>query len=136
MDIEQSVQDGCIILALIGNLDTAAAPEVRRVLLRCLAEQPDSVVCDLSRISSIDRVCATVFAAVAHRPASRWPDSSILLCCAQPAVTDVLRRVRIPYFLPVFGTLDQAIAHARSRPPFLRERLRIVPTIEAIETAL
>jgi anti-anti-sigma regulatory factor len=50
MDIEQSVQDGCIILALIGNLDTAAAPEVRRVLLRCLAEQPDSVVCDLSRI--------------------------------------------------------------------------------------
>lgn len=135
MDIEQSAQDGCIVLALIGNLDVAAAPQVQRVLLRCLAEQPDPVVCDLSELATLDPVCATVFAAVAHRPASQWPDSSILLCCANPAVADVLRRLRMPYFLPVFDTLDQAMAHARSRPPFLRERLRIVPTFEAIETA-
>jgi anti-anti-sigma factor len=135
MDIEQSAQDGCVVLTLIGNLDVAAAPQVQRVLLRCLAEQPDSVICDLSKLAALDPVCATVFAAVARRPASRWPESSILLCCAQPAVADVLTRVPSPYLLPVFRTLDQAVAHARSRPPFLRERLRVVPTIEAIETA-
>jgi anti-anti-sigma factor len=135
MDIEQSAQDGCIVLTLIGNLDVDAAPQVQRVLLRCLAEQPDSVICDLSKLATLDPVCATVFAAVAHRPANRWPDSSILLCCAQPAVADVLSRVPMPYVLPIFSTLDQAVAHARSHPPFLREWLRVVPTIEAIETA-
>jgi anti-anti-sigma factor len=135
MDIEQSAQDRCIVLTLVGDLDVAAAPQVQRALLRCLAEQPDSVVCDLSKLTTLDPVCATVFAAVAHRPASRWPDSSILLCCAQPTVADVLMRVGIPYFLPVYSSLDEAVAHARSRPPFLREWLRIVPTLEAIETA-
>jgi len=135
MDIEQSAQDGCIVLTLVGDLDVAAAPQVQRALLRCLAEQPDSVVCDLSKLTTLDPVCATVFAAVAHRPASRWPDSSILLCCAQPTVADVLMRVGIPYFLPVYSSLDEAVAQARSRPPFLREWLRIVPTLEAIETA-
>jgi anti-anti-sigma factor len=135
MDIEQSAQDGCIVLTLVGDLDVAAAPRVQRALLQCLAEQPDSVVCDLSKLTTLDPVCATVFAAVAHRPASRWPDSSVLLCCAQPAVAEVLRRVPTPYFLPVHSSLDEAVASARSRPAFLRERLRIVPTLEAIETA-
>jgi hypothetical protein len=41
-----------------------------------------------------------------------------------------LRRV-----LPIYETLDQAVAHSRMRPPFLRERLRLVPTLEAIGTA-
>lgn len=135
MDIERSAEDGCIVLTLVGDLDVAAAPQVQRVLLRSLAEQPDPVVCDLSGLARLDPGCATVFAAVARRPASRWPDSSILLCCAQPAVADVLGRLRRPYLLPVYSTLDQAVAHARTRPPFLRERLRVPPTLEAIETA-
>ena len=135
MQIDQYALDGCIVLALSGDLDIAAAPQVQRAVLKCLAEQPDAVICDLTNVHRIDPVCATVFAAVAHRPASPWPDTSLLLCCLRPAVAVVLRQHGLPRILPIDDTLDEAVAHARSRPPFLRERLRLVPTLEAIDTA-
>ena len=72
---------------------------------------------------------------VAHRPKSRWPDSSILLCGARPAVAAALARQGMLHTLPVYDTLDQALAHARSRPPLLRERLGLVATLEAITAA-
>lgn len=135
MDIRYSARDGAIVLSLIGALDATAAPMVQRTLLRHLAEQPDTVICELSRLESLDPGCATVFAAVAHRPRNRWPDSRVVLSGARPAVAAVLRRLRGPHRLPSFADLDQAIAHARSRAPFLRERLRLVPALEAIGTA-
>jgi anti-anti-sigma factor len=134
MHIEQSAVDGCIVVALIGDLDIAAAPRVQRALLKCLAEQPDAVICDLAGVATIDPVCASVFAAVAHRPRSHWPDSNLLLCGARPAVAAVLRR-GMPRILPTYDTLDRAVAQARSRPPFLQERLRLVPSLDAVTTA-
>jgi anti-anti-sigma factor len=135
MHIEQSARDGCIVLTLTGDLDVAAAPLVQRALLRCLAKQPDAVICDLSGAAAIDPVCTTVFSAVAHRPRSRWPHSNILLCAARPAVAAVLLRQGMPRLPPICDTLDQAVAQAHSRPSFLRERLRLVPTLDAIATA-
>jgi anti-anti-sigma factor len=135
MHIQQSGRDDCIVVRLAGDLDLAAAPIVQRALLKCLAEQPDAVICDLAGVARIDPVCASVFAAVAHRPRSRWPDSNILLCGARPAVAAVLARRGMPGVLPVYDTLDQALAHAWSGPPLPRERLRLVATLEAITTA-
>jgi anti-anti-sigma factor len=135
LHIEQSARDGCIVVTLVGELDIAAAPRVQRALLKCLAEQPDAVICDLSRVATIDPVCASVFAAVAHRPRSRWPDSRVLLCGARPDMAAVLRGRGMPSFLPIYDTLDHAVANARSRPPFLQERLRLVPTLDAVTTA-
>jgi anti-anti-sigma factor len=135
MQIDQYALDGCIVLALSGDLDIAAAPQVQRAVLKCLAEQPDAVICDLTNVHRIDPVCATVFAAIAHRPTSPWPDTSLLLCCLRPAVAVVLRQHGVPRILPIYHTLDEAVTHARSRPLFLRERLRLVPTLEAIDTA-
>jgi hypothetical protein len=59
----------------------------------------------------------------------------VLLCCAQPAVAAVLLRQGMPRVLPICDTLDQAVAQAHSRPSFLRERLRLVRTLDAIATA-
>jgi anti-anti-sigma factor len=135
MDIEHSARDGCIVVTLVGQLDLATAPKVRRALLKHLADQPDAVICDLAGVATINPACASVFAAVAHRPRSRWPDSHLLLCGARPAVAATLTRQGTPRFLPVYDTLDQALAHARSRPPFLRERLGLATTLEAFTTA-
>jgi anti-anti-sigma factor len=135
MQIEQSARDSCIVLTLSGGLSIASAPMVQRAMLKCLAEQPDAVICDLSGVVSIDPVCATIFPAVAHRPRSAWPDSNVLLCCPRSEVARVLQAQRTPQALPVFSSLDEALLRARSRPPFLRERLHLVPTLEAITTA-
>lgn len=135
MDIVRSAGEGCVVLTLTGVLDRAAAPAVQRALLRCLAEQPDAVICDLSGLEALDPGCATVFAAVAHRPRNRWPDGGLVLCGARPAVAGVLRRLRPPHRLPYSDTLDEAVVQVRSRPAFLRERVRLVPTLEAIGAA-
>ena len=135
MHIEHAARDGCIVVTLVGQLDLAAVPKVRRALLKHLADQPDAVICDLAGVATINPACASVFAAVAHRPRSRWPDSHLLLCSARPAVAATLTRQGTPRFLPVYATLDQALGHARSRPPFLRERLRLATTLEAFTTA-
>jgi len=133
--IEQSAQDGCIVVSLFGDLGAADAPKVQTTLLRCLAEQPDAVICDLSGLDRIDPVCATVFSAVTSGTRRRWPDSTLLLCRARPAVAEALGRPSVARFLMVYDTMEQALAHVRSRPAFLRERLRLVPTLDAITTA-
>jgi anti-anti-sigma factor len=135
MHIEHAARDGCIVMALVGQLDLATAPKVRRALLKHLADQPDAVICDLAGVEAIDPACASVFAAVAHRPRSRWPDSHLLVCGARPPVAAALTRQGTPRFLPVYDTVDQALAQARSRPPFLRERLGLATTLEAFTTA-
>jgi hypothetical protein len=50
-------------------------------------------------------------------------------------VAAALTRPGLPRSVPVYDTVDQALAQARSRPPFLRERLGLVTTLDAFTTA-
>lgn len=79
-------------------------------------------------MDALDPVCATIFATVANQPTSNWPQASFLLCGAQPAVAQVLDRLRIPDFLPLYATVQDALDQAYTRPPYLREQLRLAPT--------
>jgi anti-anti-sigma factor len=129
--INQSTQDGCAILAPVGHLDLAAVPSLRQVLLRRLSEQPVAVICDLSGLVSVDSACAAVFVTVASHPSSRWPRTNLLLCGARPAVAAVLERLAIPQYLPVHPTIEQALARAVARPPYLRDELPLAPSATA-----
>ena len=128
MRIEQSTRDGCTILAPVGALDLAAAASLRQMLPKRLNEHPLAVICDLSRLWSVDPTCATVFTTVANHPSSSWPGTNLLLCCAQPAVAAVLGRLGTPQFLPVHLTLEDALDQAAARPPFLRAELPLGPS--------
>jgi anti-anti-sigma factor len=133
--IDQSTHEGCAILAPVGELDLAAVPSLRQVLLRRLSEQPVAVICDLSGLESVDSPCATVFATVANHPSSRWPETNLLLCCAQPAVSAVLGGLGALQYLPVHPTLEDALAQAVARPPYLRDELALAPSATAPATA-
>jgi anti-anti-sigma factor len=129
--IDQSTRDGCTILAPVGDLDLAAVPSLRQVLLKRLSEQPMAVICDLSGLASVDEACAAVFVTVASHPSSRWPETNLLLCGARPAVAAVLERLGVPQYLPVHPTVDDALAHAVVRPPYLRDELPLTPSAAA-----
>ena len=131
MRIEQSTRAGCAIVSLAGQLDLKAAPKVRHALLKRVGEQPVAVICDLAGLTGIDPACATIFGAIAHHPASGWPATNLLLCSARPEVADVLGRLRVPNYLPLFPTLDAAVAHASTCPPLLREELVLSSTATA-----
>src|SRR5262245_36683481 len=100
-------------------------PAFRRVLVKRLAERPVAVICDLSGLQERDPSCAAVFTSGANHPASSWPQTNLVVCGAQPAVSAMLERLGVPQFLSVHPTVEEALAQARARPPYLRAELAL-----------
>ena len=66
MRIQQTSHRGCMVLTLAGRLDQAAAPQVRRAILKQLAEHSPAIICDLSQVEALDPTgCGDVFGAAA-----------------------------------------------------------------------
>jgi hypothetical protein len=99
--------------------------------LKDLSEQPYALICDLAGVDHLDPVCAAVFATVVNHPASRWPVTSVALCGAQPAVAEVLDRLRVPGFLRLYPGVEEALDAAFARPPYLRDELLLASTLSA-----
>jgi anti-anti-sigma regulatory factor/anti-sigma regulatory factor (Ser/Thr protein kinase) len=135
MEIQHSTRDGCVVVALTGSIDLFSVSEIQRALLKDLSDQPFALICDLAGVDTLDPVCATVFSTVANHPASRWPDTSFLLCGAQPPVAEILDRLQVPHFLRLYADVDEAIDEAMARPPYLRDELRLDPTPAAAAAA-
>jgi len=131
MRIQRSSHEGMVVLALSGPLDRAAAPQVRRAILKELAAQPPAIVCDLGQVEAIDPVCAEVFTAIDH-PALGWPGTPVVLAGARPAVAGVLAGHRMAERMAMYPDLDRALQGARDRPPRLSERLALGPVPTAV----
>jgi anti-anti-sigma regulatory factor/anti-sigma regulatory factor (Ser/Thr protein kinase) len=127
MEIQHSMTDGCLVVTFTGSIDLFSASHIQRALLKDLSQQPYGLICDLSGVQQLDPVCASVFATVANHPASRWPTTSFLLCGAQPSVAEILGRLRVPHFLPLYQDLEEALAEVFARPPYLRDELVLAP---------
>jgi LuxR family transcriptional regulator, maltose regulon positive regulatory protein len=134
MRIQLSSHQGCVVLALAGRLDLAAAPQVQRAILKQLAEQPPAIICDLGQVEAIDPLCAAVFTSIRH-PALGWPGTALVLSGTRPAVADLLVRQGVARRLAMYPSLDQALKHARDRPLPLRERLALDPVSTAAGAA-
>jgi anti-anti-sigma factor len=130
MRIQRSSQQGCVVLTLAGRLDLAAAPRLQRAILKQLGEPPPAIICDLSRVEGIDPLCAGVFTSIRH-PALGWPGTGLVLCGTQPAVADTLIQLGVARSLPMYPSLDEALANARARPQRLRARLTLGPVLTA-----
>jgi anti-sigma regulatory factor (Ser/Thr protein kinase)/anti-anti-sigma regulatory factor len=128
MEIQHSTQDGCQVVTLTGTIDLFSVARIQRALVKDLSEEPFALICDLAGVDTLDPVCATVFSTVANHPASRWPDTSFLLCGAQPPVAEILDRLQVPHFLQMYASLQDALDAAVARPPYLRDELRLAPT--------
>jgi anti-anti-sigma regulatory factor/anti-sigma regulatory factor (Ser/Thr protein kinase) len=131
MEIDHAMRDGCVVVRLTGLINPFTAPGIQRELLKDLAERPYGIICDLTGVESLDPVCATVFSTVANHPSSDWPTTSFALCGAEPAVAEVLDRLAVPHFLPLYDSVEDALDQITARPPFLRDELRLAPTMTA-----
>src|SRR5215218_9309165 len=126
MRIQESSQQGCVVLTLVGRLELAAVPQLQRAILKQLAEQPPAIICDLGQVEAIDPLCAKVFTSIRH-PALSWPGTALILCGIRPGVAVVLARQGVTRRLGMYPSLDQALANASARPPWLREQLALGP---------
>jgi anti-anti-sigma factor len=128
MEFQHATRDGCLVVSLVGGIDRFSLPQVQRTLRKHLGDRPAALVCDLSGVEYLDPMCAGVFSTVANHPASRWPDTSFVLCGARPAVAEVLERAQVSRFLPLYEGLEDALGALFARPPYLRDELWLTPT--------
>jgi anti-anti-sigma regulatory factor/anti-sigma regulatory factor (Ser/Thr protein kinase) len=135
MEIQHSMSDGCLVVALTGSIDPFSAPQVQRALLKDLSHEPFALICDLSGVGHLDPICATLFTTAANHPSSRWPTTNFLLCGAQPAVAQTLHRLRVPKFLQLYAGVGEALEEVFARPPYLRDELLLAPTPTAAAAA-
>ena len=121
------------VLHLRGQLTPADTHLARAALLEALAQEPTSVVVDLSGITGADAHALRVLTDVAQT-ARRWPGAAVLLCAPTPAVADALRRAEVIPALIAHATCADALAAAAGDPVPPRIYRRLEPTAEAPRT--
>ena len=52
MQITHFTRDGCLVVALTGNITVATAPQIQQELLKDLAEGPLAIICDLGGVDA------------------------------------------------------------------------------------
>jgi hypothetical protein len=112
------------VARIVGVLDLPGAVVVRAALLKCLAEQPDAVVVDLSRMRLGEPSALSVFLVLA-RQAALWPAVPIVLCGARPDADRLLRLRAIDRRLPLMPSAPVALRWLRrgGAVPFVTEEL-------------
>ena len=100
--------DGRLLVAMSGALHLSDVAEVRERLLKCLAEQPEALLLDLSGLAVAEVPALAVFVAV-HRQAARWPGIPMVLCAPRPQIRTALQAATYRS-VSVFPTVDAARA--------------------------
>jgi anti-anti-sigma regulatory factor len=112
------------VARVVGVLDAKGAAAVRSALIKCLAEQPEAVLVDLSGMQLGDPNALSVFLAVA-RQAARWPAVPLVLFAPQSDAAEVLHLRSVDGRLPVLPSLAAAVESLElgAAPPSVSEDL-------------
>lgn len=117
-------EDGHLAMVVHGGLDLPGSAELRTGILKCLADQPDAILIDLSDLVVVDKRTLSLFTAMV-RQAAMWPGIPLLICAAPPTVSEALASGRFGR-LPVHATVAEAlavVAAGQGGPPAVVDQL-------------
>jgi anti-sigma B factor antagonist len=107
------IVNGVRVVAVRGELDIATSPQVRELLADAAMDQAHPLVVDLARCDFID---STGLAALLHgaKPTQNG-ESRLAIVSPEGDVRRVLELTAIDKSIPVFASLEQAVAAALAR---------------------
>jgi anti-anti-sigma regulatory factor len=114
------------LVRVAGTLTVHTAPAVRTALLGCLSSQPELIVVDVSTMDTEDDVALSVLPSMA-RHAAAWPGASLVLGAPGPHLSKALDRMAVPRSVPIFPTVEQALASRATRVPRKRSSQVLKP---------
>jgi anti-anti-sigma regulatory factor len=116
--------DEATIVTPVGVLATSTVPKLRKILLRCIAQQPTAVIVDLHLLHVRAPANLRMFITVARRTADLA--GVRLLVAGQPGEARTLLTRAVARFVTVYPTLDAALASVRdsSARRMVRRRVR------------
>jgi hypothetical protein len=127
-------QESTVMLVRVdGPLTPRTAPILRATVFDCLSSQPKLIVADVSAMNVEDDIVLTVLPALA-RHAAAWPGAGLALGAPGHRLAAALDRMAVCRYVPVFSTVEQAVAAAADPIPCraINETLR--PTPAALAT--
>jgi anti-anti-sigma regulatory factor len=114
-----------MIVTLRGDLALSGTVGLHTRLLKCLAEQPVSLLIDLSGLAVVENTALSVFTAVV-RQAALWPGTPVLLCAATTSVTAQLAGGGYGR-LSLYKSLGDGLLLAGADPPLVIDELMPEP---------
>ena len=116
-----------LIVRLTGLLGLRDVAPLRTQLLKCLAEQPEAMLVDLTGFTVGEPLAMAVFTAVI-RQAARWPGIPVLFCAPSPptrTLMDTGAYHRLPTFPSVAAARRHVGANRRTLPSLSDELLPV-----------
>lgn len=108
LTVSSTERDGWTILALVGQLDVATAPDFRQALQEAQYTGANRIVLDLASLEFLDSFGLGVILGGVKRATSH--DGRLVIAGAPPRVHQVFELAGIEAALPLADDVDQAIA--------------------------
>lgn len=108
--VQVQERDGCVVLAVSGDVDLGTAPRLREKLIGLVTDGHRHVVVDLSATDFLDST--GLGALVAGFKRLRAHDGDMRLVCATARIRKVFELTRLDRVLPIFDSVEDACAPA------------------------
>ncbi|WP_334141878.1 STAS domain-containing protein [Rhabdothermincola sp.] len=111
-EVGVSHREGWVVIAVTGELDVATAPRLRQEAIRVVAEGNHRLVIDLGGVDFLDSTGLGVIIGILKRVRSHSGELTVV--GLTPKVRKVFEVTRVLEILPIFDTVDDAMAGAGS----------------------
>ncbi|MEV6639141.1 STAS domain-containing protein [Amycolatopsis sp. NPDC051371] len=109
IDVPHEARADCLIARPAGVLDALTYTELRDRLVKLALDGPRAVVTDIADLAVTSESALTVFLAARNR-VTEWPGVPIILAVPDPDRYERLAGSALRRFVPVYRTVDDAIA--------------------------
>jgi anti-sigma B factor antagonist len=111
-DVQIADRDGWVVLAVVGEVDLATAPQVRQAVIRLLSDPTrrgiaPRLVIDLSGVDLIDSIGLGVLIGALRRV--RAADGQLVLVVSEPRVRSVFRATDLDRVFTITESLRAAV---------------------------
>lgn len=113
---------GALVLKPVGELTTTTYADLRDCLLKCATQEPQAIVVDLDDMRTSGFASLAVFPAVWMRICD-WPGIPMALVAAREPLRTLLDCSAIPWFVPTYRSVPEALAALRAAPPRRRRKV-------------
>ncbi|MEO3757965.1 STAS domain-containing protein [Mycobacterium sp. B14F4] len=135
MQIDFETVDAATVLRPRGVLDSSTYRSLRDRMIKAALDEPKAVVVDITALSVPAESALAVFTS-ARWHVNVWPEVPIVLVCAHPAGRSAIARNSGSSYVPVYATVDAALAHSDDTPRLRRRaRAELTATVPSLQRA-
>jgi hypothetical protein len=125
---------GATVAHPVGSLDVATYAILRDMLLKCASEHPEALLVEVGDLEIPSQQPLAVFSLVSMRIAE-WPGLPLMLVADRESQRTMLSASSIRRFVPVYGSVADAVSAMEQPPIRSRAVLELLPSLTSTRRA-